>query len=175
MNKIALATPALAALLLAGCSSTSDDAATATASASAMEESPDAMEKSADAMEESPDAMEKSADAMEETPEAMAKGGQYVPESKFRADQAAFESGNTVLFFYAAWCPDCQATDASIQETGVPEDINIVKVDYDNANDLRKKYGVTQQHTYVLIGPGGEELKKWTGSFSAEEIASKAT
>ena len=187
MKKIALATPAVAALLLAGCSSGSDDAVSPTASAmeqsptapeettGAMEESPEAREESPEAMEESAEAMEESADAAEETTEAMADGGKYVPESKFRADPAAFESGNTVLFFYAAWCPDCQRTDSSIQETGVPEDINIVKVDYDNANDLRKKYGVTQQHTYVLIGPGGEELKKWTGSYTAEDIASKAT
>jgi thiol-disulfide isomerase/thioredoxin len=173
MKKIALATPAVAALLLAGCSSGSDDAVSPTASA--MEQSPTAPEESPEAMEESPEAMEESADAAEETTEAMADGGKYVPESKFRADPAAFESGNTVLFFYAAWCPDCQRTDSSIQETGVPEDINIVKVDYDNANDLRKKYGVTQQHTYVLIGPGGEQLKKWTGSYTAEDIASKAT
>ena len=173
MKKIALATPAVAALLLAGCSSGSDDAVSPTASA--MEQSPTAPEESPEAMEESPEAMEESADAAEETTEAMADGGKYVPESKFRADPAAFESGNTVLFFYAAWCPDCQRTDSSIQETGVPEDINIVKVDYDNANDLRKKYGVTQQHTYVLIGPGGEQLMKWTGSYTAEDIASKAT
>lgn len=169
MKKIALATPALAALLLAGCSSGADEAATPSVAATdAMTSAapPDAL--TTEPIEESPEAM------ASDSPAAMAKGGQYVPESEFRADESSFESGNTVLFFYAAWCPDCQKTDESIQQTGVPEDINIVKIDFDNANDLRKKYGVTQQHTFVLIGADGEELDKWTGSFSADDIASKA-
>ena len=163
MNKIALATPALAALLLAGCGSSSEETTTPTASET-VAESP------AEVMEESP-----SADAMEKTPEVMVTGGQYVTETQYREDPAAFQEGNTVLFFYAPWCPDCQETDKSIQQTGVPDDINIVKIDFDNANDLRKKYGVTQQHTFVLIGADGEEIKKWTGSFSAEDINAKAT
>ncbi|HPE14190.1 MAG: thioredoxin family protein [Actinobacteria bacterium] len=163
MKKIALATPALAALLLAGCGSSSEETATPTASET-VAESP------AEVMEESP-----SADAMEKTPEVMVTGGQYVTETQYREDPAAFQEGNTVLFFYAPWCPDCQETDKSIQQTGVPDDINIVKIDFDNANDLRKKYGVTQQHTFVLIGADGEEIKKWTGSFSAEDINAKAT
>jgi thiol-disulfide isomerase/thioredoxin len=166
MNKHALVAPALAALLLAGCSSGTDDDAQAPTT-SPVVESP--------VMEQSPSVMEETPEGMAETPEVIAAGGQYVPESQFRADPSAFEAGNTVLFFYAAWCPDCQQTDKSIQETGVPEDINIVKIDFDNANDLRKEYGVTQQHTFVLIGPGGEELKKWTGSPTAEDIATKAT
>ncbi len=163
MKKIALATPALAALLLAGCGSSSEETATPTASET-VAESP------AEVMEESP-----SADAMEKTPEVMVTGGQYVTETQYREDPAAFQEGNTVLFFYAPWCPDCQETDKSIQQTGVPDDINIVKIDFDNANDLRKKYGVTQQHTFVLIGADGEEIKKWTGTFSAEDINAKAT
>lgn len=176
MKKYALFVPAIAALAVAGCSS---DAASPAPSESAMvKESASAMtEPSESAMvKESASAMtEPSESAMEkDSTEPMAKGGQYVPESKFRADQAAFEDGNTVLFFYAAWCPDCQKTDKSIQQTGVPEDINIVKVDFDNANDLRKKYGVTQQHTFVQIGPGGEQIKKWTGTFTADDISAQA-
>lgn len=171
MKKIALATPALAALLLAGCGSTSEESATPTASETVAESPAEVMEDSpAEVMEESP-----SAEAMEESPEVMAAGGQYVTETQYREDPAAFQEGNTVLFFYAPWCPDCQETDKSIQQTGVPDDINIVKIDFDNANDLRKEYGVTQQHTFVLIGADGEEIKKWTGTFSAEDINAKAT
>ena len=59
--------------------------------------------------------------------------------------------------------PTAKETDKSIQQTGVPDDINIVKIDFDNANDLRKEYGVTQQHTFVLIGADGEEIKKVDG------------
>ncbi|MCU0279014.1 MAG: thioredoxin family protein [Candidatus Nanopelagicales bacterium] len=155
MNRRVVVLSTTALIALAGCSS-------ADSSETAASESPSAMEKS-------PSAMEKSPSAMEKTPEAMA-GGAYVTETQFREDPSAYEDGNTVLFFHAGWCPDCQATDKSIQETGVPKDINIVKVDFDSANDLRKQYGITQQHTFVLIGPNGEEIKKWTGTFTADDI-----
>jgi thioredoxin 1 len=157
MIRPAVTLSAVALIALAGCSSA---------------ESPEAAPSSA--MEKSPSAMEKSPSAMEKTPEAMA-GGAYVTETQYRDDPSAFQDGNTVLFFHAGWCPDCQATDKSIQETGVPKDINIVKVDFDSANDLRKKYGVTQQHTFVLIGPDGEEIKKWTGTFTADDINAQAS
>jgi thiol-disulfide isomerase/thioredoxin len=193
MNKFVLAVPAVAVIALAGCSSDTDTGSgTPDATAGQVVESPSAMEKSDEAMEPSTeagtgDAMEKSDEAMEPSTEAgtgdaMEKpddgdpaGGEYVTESEYRADPAAYQDGNSVLFFYAAWCPDCQGTDASIKQTGVPDDINVVKIDYDTANDLRKKYGVTQQHTFVLIGEGGEELKKWTGSDGADDIASQVS
>ena len=152
MNRRAVTLSAVALIALAGCSSA---------------ESPEAAPSSA--MAESPSAMEKSPSAMEKTPEAMA-GGAYVTETQYREDPSAYQDGNTVLFFHAGWCPDCQATDKSIQQTGVPEDINIVKIDFDSANDLRKQYGITQQHTFVLVGPDGEEVKKWTGTFTADDI-----
>jgi thioredoxin 1 len=168
MHKLALAAPAAALIALAGCSSdTATDAGDA--ATPSVVESPTAMESEPAEETAQPDAM----DTMEE--EARPAGGKYVTESKYRANEAAYQEGNTVLFFYAAWCPDCQQADASIRETGVPEDINVVKIDYDAANDLRKEYGVTQQHTFVLIGPDGEQVKKWTGSSTADDIASKVS
>jgi hypothetical protein len=46
-------------------------------------------------------------------------------------------------------------------------------VDFDNETDLRKKYGVTIQHTFVQIDKDGNSLAKWAGSTTAEEIAEK--
>lgn len=157
MNRRAAALSTAALIALAGCSSTD--------SSESVPSTP--VSESTAAMTESPTA--ESPTAKTSTP-AAATGGEYVTESQYRADPAAFQEGNTVLFFHAGWCPDCQATDKSIQQTGVPEDINIVKIDFDSANDLRKEYGITQQHTFVLVGPSGEEVKKWTGTFTADDI-----
>jgi len=33
----------------------------------------------------------------------------------------------------------------------IPENVNLLKVDYDNSTDLKEKYGVTMQHTFVLV------------------------
>ncbi len=49
--------------------------------------------------------------------------------------------------------------------------MTIVVVDFDTANDLRQKYGVTVQHTFVQVDAEGNELAKWSGSVTADEVA----
>lgn len=74
------------------------------------------------------------------------------------------EKGKVVLFFHAPWCPNCRAFEKDILESDLPKGLHILKVDYDSANDLKKKYGVTTQHTLVWIDRDGKMLKKWSAS-----------
>ncbi|HAK46214.1 MAG TPA: hypothetical protein DCO79_09905 [Spirochaeta sp.] len=74
------------------------------------------------------------------------------------------ESKPTVLFFNASWCPSCKSAVRDFEKN--MDDlagINLVLVDYDNSDDLQKKYGVTYQHTFVQIDSEGESLVKWNG------------
>jgi thioredoxin 1 len=48
--------------------------------------------------------------------------------------------------------------------------LTIVVVDFDENVDLKKQYGVTVQHTFVQINDQGEELKKWSGSISVDDV-----
>ncbi len=50
----------------------------------------------------------------------------------------------------------------------------IVSVDFDSETDLKRQYGVTLQHTFVQIDSDGNEVAKWSGSLTAQEIAEKA-
>jgi thiol-disulfide isomerase/thioredoxin len=75
-----------------------------------------------------------------------------------------------VLFFHASWCPKCQDTDASAK-AGMPPGLTLVKVDYDGANELRQKYGVTLQHTFVQVDDSGKALKKWVGTYDDNTVA----
>ncbi len=93
-----------------------------------------------------------------------AAGGAYVTLADYRAAPEAHAGTKVVYFFHATWCPSCRATDAAIGETGVPDGLTVVKVDYDTETDLRQRYGVTQQHTFVQVDENGAELSKWTGS-----------
>ena len=53
----------------------------------------------------------------------------------------ALASGQKVaLFFHATWCPTCRAMEKGITSSLIPSDILIVKVDYDNSDELRKQY-----------------------------------
>ncbi|MGA2479874.1 MAG: thioredoxin family protein [Spirochaetia bacterium] len=70
----------------------------------------------------------------------------------------------TVLFFAADWCPSCQADLKDINANGAQlGKVNVVVVDYDKNADLKKKYGITVQDTFVQIGPMGEKLAIWNG------------
>lgn len=82
------------------------------------------------------------------------------------------ESGKVVLFFKADWCPTCKALDADIQNNlaSIPEDILILKVNYDTAKDLKKKYGVLRQHTLVSVDKDGNMLSTWQGSSTLAEV-----
>jgi thiol-disulfide isomerase/thioredoxin len=75
------------------------------------------------------------------------------------------ENGNVVLFFSANWCPTCRALKAHINDNkeDIPSDLTILEVDYDTTTELKKKYGVTYQHTLVQVDANGEQITKWSG------------
>lgn len=70
-------------------------------------------------------------------------------------------SGEKVLFFHAPWCSQCRSIEKGIISDGVPDGLTIVKVDYDSNQDLRQKYGVTLQTTFVKIDDQGEFKDKY--------------
>lgn len=69
--------------------------------------------------------------------------------------------GRRLLFFHAGWCPQCRALEADIKKQSVPDGMTIFKVNYDTANDLKKKYGVTLQTTVVEVDENGNEIRKF--------------
>lgn len=75
-----------------------------------------------------------------------------------------------VLFFNATWCPTCQEAATNLESQAVPRGLTVVSVDYDSNTELRQEYGVTTQHTFVHISPSGQELDKFTGSTTADQI-----
>lgn len=74
-------------------------------------------------------------------------------------------SKRRVLFFHATWCPTCKVANADLEKNigMLPEDVVVFKTDYDSQAELKKKYGITYQHTFVLVDEAGAELMKWNG------------
>ena len=66
------------------------------------------------------------------------------------------------LYFHADWCPQCRALEADIlaNPDGIPDEVVIFKVDFDNSEDLRGRYGVNKQTTIVSVDEEGEELEQ---------------
>jgi len=69
--------------------------------------------------------------------------------------------GRRLLFFYAPWCPQCRALDASINEGTVPSGAAIFKIDYDSNQGLRQRYEVMIQTTLVEVDENGNEIQKY--------------
>lgn len=111
-------------------------------------------------------------EAMTDEEPAATAPGTYVSLADYEGDKAAYDAGKVVLFFHASWCPTCKATEENLNAdpAAVPAGLTIVKVDFDNSDDLRKKYGVTTQHTFVQVDAAGTELAKWSGSPTAQDI-----
>jgi len=78
--------------------------------------------------------------------------------------------GPTVLFFQASWCPTCRAAMRDLEAgAGRLGGVVVLVVDYDRAVDLKKRYGVSSQHTWVRIDASGRKLDTWSGG-SLEEL-----
>lgn len=105
----------------------------------------------------------------ENTPVTPSVAATYVDYS---AASFAEDTGTKVLFFHASWCPQCRMLDDDIQ-TGLDtlSDVTIYKVNYDTETDLRKKYNVTQQTTFVKTDSAGEQVD----SFVAYDTPSLAS
>jgi thiol-disulfide isomerase/thioredoxin len=86
----------------------------------------------------------------------------YTPEKVMLAST----THDVVLFFRANWCPTCKAVDADIKAnvSKIPSSLSILDVNYDDSIVLKKKYGVTYQHTFVQVDKNGNLIKKWSGS-----------
>jgi len=80
---------------------------------------------------------------------------------------------NIVLFFNATWCPSCQTSDKNFNSDKVPDNLSLLKVDYDKYTDLKQKYWITMQHTFVQVDWDWNEIKKWSLSSTLEDIISQ--
>lgn len=99
-------------------------------------------------------------------------GKQVVPFTTEAAAQALAKKGTVVYFFAATWCPECQATykDLKTNFGMLPMNFTLVFVNYDKAKDLKMKYGITAQHTFVLLGAMGEKKKVWSTSMTVGDL-----
>ncbi len=100
-------------------------------------------------------------DAPKEADETTRANGRYTDYDASKISATGYDT--TVLFFHAPWCPECQAFDNAIKNGQVPAGTQILKVDYDSNKDLRQKYGVTVQTTFVRVADNGDKQSLWTG------------
>ena len=86
------------------------------------------------------------------------------------ADEIKAGKWRRVLFFHASWCTTCKSADENIKLSEIPAGLSIFKIDYDESIELKQKYGVTTQHTFIEVDKNMNLLKKWSGSKTVEDI-----
>lgn len=111
-------------------------------------------------------------DDMMKKESVMMKPTGYISYDAMKVDEALKSWQKVVLFFHASWCPSCRALDSAINAdlSSIPADALIVKVDYDMSTEMKKKYGVTSQHTTVLIDKDMALVSKKLGARSVAAI-----
>jgi len=118
--------------------------------------------------------MKKDDSAMVAKSDMMIEVGSY---ESYDASKVAMASAthDVVLFFKASWCPACVALDKDIKAnlSAIPKSLTILETNYDNSADLKRKYGVTLQHTLVQVDAGGNLIKKWSGSPTLASLVSE--
>ena len=90
----------------------------------------------------------------------------YITYDQYQASKHTYADSKVVLFFNATWCPDCRAiNEALTSDPGkIPAGTTVVSVDYDQHADLRQRYGVTMQHTFVQINSSGDKVRQWAST-----------
>jgi len=93
----------------------------------------------------------------------------------YSAEIVAEAEGDIIIFFHATWCPSCRAliNDIESNMSAIPAGTTILKADYDTETELKKKYGVTTQHTLVQIDKDGTLIKKWSGGSKLANLLSE--
>lgn len=138
-----------------------------------------AMEKAAMMKKDEDAAMKKEdseAMAKEDTmmkDDAMMSHGSYVSLADYTADKTKYADSQKVYFFHASWCPICQSIDKDIKAdmSKLPKNVTLIKTDFDKETELRKKYGVTTQYTFVQVDNDGNQTAKWSATSLDDAIA----
>jgi thioredoxin 1 len=92
-------------------------------------------------------------------------------EEAFKTAQQAEQV--ILLEFHAPWCPTCRSQTKAISKIEADEAfaaVKMFKVDYDNSDELKKKFSVNKQSTLILL-QGEKELDRTMGVTAADELS----
>ncbi len=105
--------------------------------------------------------------------DAMSKQGAYVTLADYNKDPSKYADTKKIYFFHASWCPICQGIEKEINAdtSRIPAGVTLIKTDFDSSTDLRKKYGVTVQYTFVQVDNDGNEVAQWSASSLSDAVA----
>lgn len=96
--------------------------------------------------------------------QASSMKGSFITLADYEANPGQYQDSKKVHFFHASWCPVCNGIEKEINAdmSKIPQGVTIIKTDFDKETDLKKKFGVTTQATFVQIDESGNEIAQWS-------------
>lgn len=98
-------------------------------------------------------------------PEVETISGVYQDYSEENLQTALSEGKRVVLSFHADWCPTCRAFESELIQNidQLPSDVVVLKTNFDTETELKDKYTVVAQHTFVYLDNAGEKVNSIIG------------
>lgn len=99
--------------------------------------------------------------------------GSYITYQEYLTSPDAYKNHKRIYFFRTNWCFACKiiAAEARANPTLIPENIAVIEVDFDTQAELRSKYDVTSQTTFVQVAADGTKLGQWHAQNFREAVA----
>lgn len=122
------------------------------------------------------DEMMENDEVMENTDEEANLGNaQYIAYSETKYKELLGKEP-FAIFFHAPWCPVCKGLEKDINAelSQFPKGVNILKADFDTETELRFKYDIGSQSTFVIVDGKGEYVKTLVAP-SNEDLTSTLT
>ena len=90
----------------------------------------------------------------------------YSPDALATAQK---EWKKTAVFFHSKTCGSCAKLEADIQANikDMPDDVTVLKADWDENQELAKEHNVEKYHTVVYLGDAKKNVK---GLFTLEDL-----
>ena len=109
--------------------------------------------------------MQNEEDSMMKDSEQSSAVPYYIAFSNGEFNRAASARKATLMYFYAPWCPICQAEEPKVKSWVEGSGLNVAgfRVDYDHETQLKQKLGVTSQHTTIIFDTQGKESARYVG------------
>lgn len=96
--------------------------------------------------------------------------GTYISYAECLTDPHLIAGTTQVLFFHSSSCAECQELERRLVTEGLPVGLTVIKVDFDTYGDVRDRYGVRTEGTFVQIDGLGKKVRSWSGSGSGADI-----